>query len=410
MPWFVLGLQRREKCIYIANGHRHAAVAALRAAGVDVDDASKHAAVLVIERRETPLGDGPFQPARLVDWWRRCANEAVNEGFSMICIAGEVFDAVGPDYTAEGVGEYEARLELLVHELSFGALCLYDRRSFDAASIRQALATHPLVVVNDAVYRNPYQVPPAEYLARAPWAEIDWILRNLENLERAEDNLHASEDRYRQLARRLMDVQEFERRSLARDLHDDVGQLLSAVRLNLQRPNAGAKKRLAETNRLIDRALRRLRELANELRPMMLDELGLPAALSWYAKNETKRAGLELRLDVHATDVRPSADLETACFRIAQEALTNVVRHARARTVDVRLHQAGNVFELEVRDDGGGFTRERTPTPWAGGGGQGLVGMQERAAAVGGLVEVESHPGQGTIVRARFSTAPPSNI
>src|ERR1700682_3768806 len=90
--------------------------------------------------------------------------------------------------------------------------------------------------------------------------------------------------------------------------------------------------------------------------------------------------------------------------------LTNVVRHAHARTVDVRLHEAGNVIELEVRDDGRGFAQEATRPVWAGGGGQGLVGMQERAAAAGGLVEVESHPGQGTTVRARFSIAYPGKI
>jgi signal transduction histidine kinase len=410
VPHVALGLEQGEKCIYIANGDGPAAVGALRAAGVDVDAASKRAALLVIERRQTPLADGPFEPARLIDWWRRCADDAAKEGFSKICVAAEMFAVVGPGYTAEAVGEYEVGLELLVRELSFRALCLYERKSFDAPTIRQALATHPLVVVNDAVYRNSYQVPPGEYLARGPWAEIDWILRNLQNLERAEDNALVSEDRYRKLARRLMDVYESERRSLARDLHDDLGQLVSAVRLNLQRRDAGTKKRLAETIGLVDGALQRLREVAHDLRPVMLDELGLPAALSWYAKRETERADLELRLDVDATGLRLSADMETACFRIAQEALTNVVRHAHARTVDVRLHETGNVIELEVRDDGRGFAQETTRPVWAGGGGQGLVGMQERAAAAGGLVEVESHPGQGTTVRARFSIAYPGKI
>ena len=409
VPHLALGLERGEKCIYLADGEGPAAVAALKAAGVDVDAASRRAALRVIERRETPFDDGPFEPARLIDWWRRCADEAAKEGFSKICVAAEMLVAVGPDSTAERVGEYEARLESLVQELSFRALCLYEREKFDARTIRRVLATHPLVVVNDAVYRNSYQVSPVEYLARGPRAEIDWILRNLENLERAEHNVLTSEDRYRKLARRLMDVYESERRSLARDLHDDLGQLVSAVRLNLQRPDAGTKKRRAETIGLLDGALQRLRELAHNLRPSMLDELGLPAALSWYAKRETERAGLELRLDVRAT-VRLSSDLETACFRIAQEALTNVVRHAHARTVDVRLHEMGNAIELEVRDDGHGFVQGTTRPVWAAGGGQGMVGMQERAAAVGGLVEVESHPGQGTTVRARFTIASTSKI
>src|ERR1700674_4378947 len=96
VPHVALGVEQGEKCIYIANGDGPAAVGALRAAGVDVDAASKRAALLVIERRQTPLADGPFEPARLIDWWRRCADDAAKEGFSKICVAAEMLAAVGP--------------------------------------------------------------------------------------------------------------------------------------------------------------------------------------------------------------------------------------------------------------------------------------------------------------------------
>ena len=148
-----------------------------------------------------------------------------------------------------------------------------------------------------------------------------------------------------------------------------------------------------------------MRELATDLRPPLLDEFGLEAALRWYVEREAKRAGIAFRLSLAHLDERPPIAVETTCFRLAQEALTNVIRHAQARVVDVELSEATGTLQLVVRDDGQGFDVAAARRRATQGGSQGLLSMQERVALAGGELEIESAPGKGTAVRARLPLA-----
>ena len=216
--------------------------------------------------------------------------------------------------------------------------------------------------------------------------------------KRAEEELARRTQQLEALSRRLIEAQEAERRAVARELHDDFGQVLTALKLNLQAQGRGD----AESIALVDGAIARMRELAQDLRPPLLDELGLEASLRWYVEREAKRAGLASRLTLAPLAQRPPAAVETTCFRVAQEALTNVIRHAQAHTVDVELSQAGGALQLIVRDDGRGFDVPAARKRAAHGGSQGLLSMQERVALAGGDLEIDSAPGRGTIVRARL--------
>src|SRR5438309_947096 len=200
------------------------------------------------------------------------------------------------------------------------------------------------------------------------------------------------------LSRRLIEAQEAERRAVARELHDDFGQVLTALKLNLQAQGRGD----AESIALVDGAIARMRELAQDLRPPLLDELGLEASLRWYVEREAKRAGLASRLALAPLAQRPPAAVETTCFRVAQEALTNVIRHAQAHVVDVELSAASGTLQLVVHDDGRGFDVSAARKRAAHGGSQGLLSMQERVALAGGDLEIDSAPGRGTTVRARL--------
>jgi signal transduction histidine kinase len=157
-----------------------------------------------------------------------------------------------------------------------------------------------------------------------------------------------------------------------------------------------------ESIALVDGAIARMRDLAQALRPPMLDELGLEAALREHVKREAKRAGLTVRLALAPLEHRPSAAIEITCFRVAQEALTNVIRHAHAHRVEIELGEVNGTLQLVVRDDGRGFdvpaARERAMK----GGSQGLLSIQERVALAGGDLEIDSAPGRGTCVRARL--------
>jgi len=174
--------------------------------------------------------------------------------------------------------------------------------------------------------------------------------------------------------------------------------VLTALKLNLQAQGRGD----AESIALVDGAIARMRDLAQDLRPPLLDELGLEASLRWYVEREAKRAGLVSRLALAPLAQRPPAAVETTCFRVAQEALTNVIRHAQAHVVDVELSAANGTLQLIVHDDGRGFDVSAARKRAEHGGSQGLLSMQERVELAGGDLEIDSAAGRGTTVRVRL--------
>jgi signal transduction histidine kinase len=209
------------------------------------------------------------------------------------------------------------------------------------------------------------------------------------------------------LSRRLVEAQETERRNIARELHDEIGQALTVMQLNvqamLQSPGADALvPRLTESLEVVDRVLEQVHDISLNLRPSMLDDLGLEPALRWYTNRQAALAGLQAEFAADPLEHRLDPIIETECFRIAQEALTNVVRHARARTVTVELHTQDGRLHLGVRDDGVGFDAAPIREQAVRGASLGLLSMEERAALAGGGLEFKSTPGQGTDVQAWF--------
>ncbi len=226
------------------------------------------------------------------------------------------------------------------------------------------------------------------------------------NVRRLRENLREIEERYRTLARRLLEVQEKERHRIARELHDDVGQILTTIKINLQealsRPRSRARK-LAESVASIEEAIDHVRETTLGLRPPILDDLGLAPALRWYVSRQATQAGLAFHLDVASLDdMRFPPSVETTCFRLMQEALTNVIRHARARRVEVEVSTAGGDLEIVVHDDGTGFDVAAAHKRALAGGSLGLLSMEERVSLAGGRLAIESTPGHGTTIRAHL--------
>jgi PAS domain S-box-containing protein len=229
------------------------------------------------------------------------------------------------------------------------------------------------------------------------------LAHDITGRKQAEQALRAYAERLQSLSRRVVELQEGERRHLARELHDEIGQSLTAIGINLQavKRSCGAAELppLDECIGIVDRAMQQVRDLSLDLRPAMLDDLGLVSALRWYLDLQAKRVGYKARLAADTNDVRISPAIEIAAFRVAQEALTNVARHARARRVNVRLRVRDGALRLVVRDDGGGFDADAILRRGRRGEGLGLLGMRERAALLGGQVMIRSAPGRGTEVR-----------
>jgi two-component system sensor histidine kinase UhpB len=226
----------------------------------------------------------------------------------------------------------------------------------------------------------------------------------LEATLRRQQAVEAQNSRYLQLlSAKLITAQEEERQNIARELHDEVGQLLTAIKVELavseRRLNAsgGAGELLDDVQSLADTALRGVRDLSHLLHPALLDDLGLDAAVDWYLQAFTKRYAIKTELVHDELKTRLASDVELAAYRIVQEATTNVARHADARTCRVTLRREADRLRVTIEDDGKGFD-PAMPDTSGGRRGLGLLGMRERAAQLKGFVRIESAPGRGTRV------------
>jgi signal transduction histidine kinase len=211
--------------------------------------------------------------------------------------------------------------------------------------------------------------------------------------------------RFSSATRGQIKAQDAERRRIARELHDQLGQLLTAIRLNLElaQREGGVRQEgaIAEALTLLNQAVDQVRDFSLELWPTILDELGLPAAIRWLATRQKRWSGIEFHLDLEDVGALPQ-DVEAAGFRIVQEALTNVSRHAKAAKVRIRLRRSRGWVEILIADDGQGFDVEAARKRAEGGASLGLAAMEERASLANGELEIQSVAGHGTAVRVRF--------
>ena len=217
------------------------------------------------------------------------------------------------------------------------------------------------------------------------------------------EQVSAGQERLAVLSRRLLQVQETERRRVARELHDEIGQHLTGINLILDQlersPPTSQMAPLVEVHKLVSDLITRVRELSLDLRPAMLDDLGLLPALLWLFERVSRQTHIDIDFQHNGLDQRFPQEVETAAYRIVQEALTNVARHAGVRRAQVHAAASDHILSVVIADQGKGFD---AATELAAGATSGLSGMRERAALLGGQLRIESAPGAGTRVCAEF--------
>lgn len=238
--------------------------------------------------------------------------------------------------------------------------------------------------------------------------------RDVTKQKRVERELRDSQDQLRRLAGHLQQVREDERTLIAREIHDELGQALTAIHLDLAslqktvsssaplRAVGDLAKRLSTVTHRIDETIDKVRNISYQIRPSMLDDLGLDSAVQWYIRDFEQRTGIEINLESELKDEILDAEVGTAIFRILQESLTNVARHAKASTVKVSLKRLNGNLQLQVEDNGVGFDERRLVDSVS----LGLVGMRERANAFNGRVSIESHRQKGTSVTVTIPERP----
>jgi PAS domain S-box-containing protein len=249
------------------------------------------------------------------------------------------------------------------------------------------------------------------------WGKRDQLPRvlvinsDITERKRGEESVILQKEQLRALAERLQWVREEDRKRVARDLHDQIGQILTAIKMDmtwmtrhLPESEREVRARLTESIELVSDGVKSVRAICSGLRPGVLDDLGLAAAIEWQASDFASRNGVRCEVSVPPVDLHLDGDRATAAFRIFQECLTNVIRHAQAKSVRVSLCQEDENIVLVVEDDGIGF-RESDLSHSLGS--LGLLGMKERAQFCGGDVQISSSPGNGTIVTVRVPVDAP---
>ncbi|RPJ60942.1 MAG: sensor histidine kinase [Acidobacteria bacterium] len=233
------------------------------------------------------------------------------------------------------------------------------------------------------------------------------ILRTHRQVKAHQRQTERAERELRKLSQRLVHAQEEERRRISRELHDQVGQMLTGLRMelrNLERCRDAPKEEFdacaEDTKRVIDETLQCVRDLAMGLRPSMLDDLGLAPALEWQVRDFTRRSGIPVSLKMDEETLDLSDEQNTCVYRVVQEALTNCARHASASKVAVHVIRNARLLDVVIGDDGKGFERSN-------GRGLGLLGMEERARELGGSMSIMSQPGRGTIVSLQIPLEKP---
>jgi PAS domain S-box-containing protein len=234
------------------------------------------------------------------------------------------------------------------------------------------------------------------------------IASDLSETKRAEQELRASSEQLRNLTAHLLSVREEERARISREVHDELGQSLTAVKMDLAwlagrlpRRNGRMLKRIRSTRQLANSIIQSIRRISTELRPAVLD-LGLAAAVEWQVQEFEARSGIQCKVRLLTREVVAS-NASTAMFRISQEIFTNVARHAKATRVEVVLQKQRDRLVLLIRDNGRGFDQADPSLSKS----LGLLGMRERAAILGGRVNISSAPGKGTTVTAWIPLASP---
>ncbi len=260
-----------------------------------------------------------------------------------------------------------------------------EREAFDQASGRW---------INSAIY-------PTGRLTRDGKRIFFHMITDITDRKQAEEQLKTSREELRNLSAHLESVREEGRKHIAREIHDELGQLLTALKIDLswlvKRMSKEQELLLEKTksmSELVDMAIQTVQRVSTELRPGVLDDLGLVAALEWQAAEFEKRTQIKCEFSSNHEDIVLDPDRSTAIFRIFQETLTNVVRHANATRVKASLKEEAGRIVLKVRDDGKGIEKKQLSNPKA----SGLIGMRERARFWGGEINISGVPGKGTTI------------
>ncbi len=400
VPYFKMGLENRELCLWLISDPltEREVRNALRQSIPDIEEYIEDRSIQIGEAREWYMNGDDLDLGRVMRAWNDKLEGALARGYCGLRLSADT--AWLESKNQREFSEYENQINHFITDKHMLALCSYPLHSSSAAEILDVTRTHQFAI---ARRNGRWEVVETSELKQAK-AEIKRLNDELGQrvVERTRQLTIANEG-MRELSIRLMDVQENERAHLARELHDEIGQLLTGLRLLLGRngDSRGDARdlRTEQARTIVDDLLARVQGLSFDLRPAALDQLGLVPALLGLFERYTAQTGLLVQFKHQGAGTRFPSRVETGAYRIVQEALTNTARYAGVSHVTVRLWTKANNLNLQIEDRGCGFDPEvvlKAPRS------SGLIGMQERITRIGGRVTIESSPGNGTAIVAEL--------
>jgi signal transduction histidine kinase len=427
IPYFKAGLEDNEFCLWVISKllTEEGAWSALRQAVPDLDRYLAERSIEILPHDEWYLKGGAFDFHRVINGWHEKLDQALARGYAGMRAIGCTAWLQKKDW--RDFREYETELNESIANHRMILLCAYPLAASGAAEVLDVARVHQLAV---ARRKGNWEVVGTPELKQAK-AEIkrlneeleqrviertrelaainEELRREISERQRLEEALRATSEHLRALSASLRSAREEEGARIARELHDELGSALTSLKWDLedigklyleagnQTGSSTLREKIEGMMGLIDAAINTVRRISSELRPGILNDLGLVAAIEWQAQQFEARTGIICQFDSFVDTTDLSREHATAIFRIFQEALTNIRRHAQATRVNIMIEEEEGEFVLEVRDNGRGIAEdERTGSQSLG-----LMGMRERAQLVGGRIEITGVAGKGTVLTVR---------
>ncbi len=397
VPYFKTGLENNEFCLWITSDPIDVNTAAheLEKKIPEFNNYSIQHKIEIVTYADWYIQEGSFKLEVVVSRWYKKLAESLGKGFTGMRVNGNT-GWLNREVWKNFI-KYERELNRFLSKKQLIVLCTYPLKQSQATDVLDVALVHDCAISKRSGHWEIVEVP--EY--KKSKAQLQNENEELEHrVDLRTKQLVATNKQLRNLSANLQNIQENERTAIAREIHDELGQQLTALKmevdwLNKKIPdNNVLKETVNEILILIRSSLKTLRKIAFELRPNILDELGLIAALKWVGKELEKHTGIKTRLHTVLKDFIPDRTLSTNIFRVYQEAITNVARHAHATRIDSTLEVTDDMVSLIIKDNGKGFDPNETRKK----GSLGLTGMKERALMLQGELNIESEKLKGTIV------------